>query len=174
MAAKRFPTQLHQRGIRKICDVVGRAVYRAKELLSDPDKSGGYFCLLDIKTGAILITTIIGSVDPAKAERYRQLAEEKALRLYRYYQLGMLHVSGWQSRNEANDEWGGSVLGNRYIYSFSGFPPLYDEAISLATAFQTNDMPVQRAENIMYFSTSPRSRDMMDHPARAITMALAA
>ncbi len=170
MASRSPVVRLQQRGIQKICATASRVVRLATTLLADPEKMGGYFCLLDRKTGVILIMTIIGSVDPSKAARYKRLAEEKALRLFDF-RLNFSHISSRVSANEAEDKWPGSVLGNRFIYSFSGFPPTYDEAISLATAFKTNDMPADRAESIM-FASSRRASEVMSHPARVIIKSL--
>lgn len=157
------PGNLYQQGIHRICETVNRAVSIASGILADPNKTGGYFCLLDIKTGAILITTIIGSVSPEKAAKYKRLAEEKALRLYERHIAWIDHVSSFQSANEVNEQYGGSVLGNRFIYAFSGFPAIYDEAIMLATAHKHQDMPAERRAKIIQFS-----RPSGDHPAPAI------
>lgn len=161
---------LHQRGILRICTTVNRAVSIASGMLADPAKTGGYFCLLDLRTGAILTTTIIGSVPPEKTLRYKWLAEEKALRLYRFHTLiDCRHVASYQSRNEPDDKWGGAVLGDRFIYSFSGFPEIYDEAISLAVAHKRKDMPKERRAKIVQFS-----RPLGDHPAPEIATKLCA
>lgn len=163
------PKKLHQRGIHRICETVNRAASIASSMLADPNKTGGYFCLLDIKTGAILITTIIGSVSPEKAAKYKRLAEEKALRLYELHIAWTGHVSSFQSADETSERYGGSVLGDRFIYSFSGFPPIYDEAVMLATAHKHQDMPAERRAKIIQFS-----RPSDDHPAPAIITKLAA
>ena len=153
MATSHDVVKLHQRGIRKICDMVGQAIGLATRSLADPTKTGGYFCLMDLQTGAILTTTIIGSVTPEKAIRYKWLAEEKALRLFRLHTLSASpHISSYQSKDEKEDKWGGSVLGNRFIYSFSGFPQIIDEIAMLATALNFGDMPLDRAQEIMLIS----------------------
>lgn len=172
MASKNPVIKLQQSGTRKIVKTVGHIVRLATKFLGDPNKTGGYFCLLEMRTGAILVITIIGSVDPSKAVLYRRYAEEKALRLYRNWQhTSTPHISSWQSRNEAENAWGGAVMGNRFIYSFSGFPELHDEGITLTTAFKLDDMPAKRAEDIMFHSCR-RMSDAMTHPARALIKAL--
>lgn len=158
MATGHDVVKVYQHGIRKICEMVGQVIGLVTKSLIDPTRTGGYFCLLDLQTGAILITTIIGSVHPDKAQKYKQFAEEKAIRLYHFYRFAcdscVPHISSYQSKNESEDKWGGSVLGNRYIYSFSGFPQIIDEIAMLATALELNDMPRDRAEEIMRLSAS--------------------
>lgn len=73
----------------------------------------------------------IGTVNPARAARYRQLAMEKILRLLSHPE----HQSSWQSRNSRLDRWGGAVVIGDFYLSFSGLPQeRADEAIVLLLA----------------------------------------
>lgn len=174
MASKSPFFTLHQHSAEKACKIAKRVTSLAIQQLADSSKMGGYFCLLDIQTGSILVTTIIGTVNSSKALKYKQLAEEKALRLHHLHIFGGSVISSYQSRNEEEEKWGGAVLGERFIYSFSGLPELHDECISLSIASVAGDIPTYRAEEIMSYSATFLGIHPTAHPARPIIAALAA
>ncbi len=111
--------------------ILGRANNAVQTaLMTLEDRTGGYFCLAE-QNGRILTLTLLGTIpDLEKAKKYRHFAEEKALRLAEHSR----HVSSWQSRDPKHDKWGGAIRTSNLIFSFSGFPELWDEALMLVTA----------------------------------------
>ncbi len=104
-------------------------------------KKGGYLALggyCDIPR-----TAKIGIVPPEKDEKYRRLAPEKV------YRVHLTHDdSSWLTRDEKQDRWGGAIRGRKFIYGFSGFPELWDEAIVLELAVILHDLSVRKAREI--------------------------
>ena len=115
---------------------INTIVQRACQLIGNSDKKGGYFCVTDLK-GSILLVMLIGEVAEEKIPRYSKVCIEKAQWLASHAD----HVSSWQSRNEAEDKWGGAIKTKDFIFSFSGLPEMWDEACMVAVAahFITRD-----------------------------------
>lgn len=105
-----------------------------KELPDWPDdRQGGYFCLAEGATGIPIVIIKIGETS-MKNERYLLFCIEKSRRLAGLPE----HRSSYESRNPDQDMWGGAVRVKKntddFIFSFSGFPELADEALMLLTA----------------------------------------
>lgn len=81
-------------------------------------RRGGCFCLMDRKTGQVLLLAFVGVPPREKMDKYQKFALEKAKRLFRYPE----HTTSWESRNPKKNQWGGAVAGEEFIYSFSGLP----------------------------------------------------
>lgn len=123
-----------EQALRSIIRAVGQAIPAFQGLPDWPkDRSGGYFCLAD-GAGVPIIIVKVGEPSIEKREKYRQFCIEKAARLAQFEG----HQSSWQSRDPDYDMWGGAVRikknDDEFIFSFSGFPELADEALMLLTA----------------------------------------
>jgi len=96
------------------------------------EKTGCMYCVLDRRTGEIVVgPTMLGEIsDPEKKDRYTELCQEKATRLLENPD----HALSWQSRDEANDKWGGAMDDGRYNWSVSGLTEEQDEALSIMGA----------------------------------------
>lgn len=124
-------------------------------------RRGGYICITERSSThnpnpIPLLVADIGVVDdPKKAAKYFALSQEKAARLI----VHPSHDSSWQSRNPDADQWGGAVVASSWIFSFSGFPEAFDEAVMLLLAQKLKhiDAPTARhiaghSNNIPFFS----------------------
>ena len=117
----------------------------ASRMDSANDKKGGYLALggyCDVPR-----TAKIGIVPPEKDEKYSRLAPEK---VYRVHLTG--DASSWLTRDEKQNRWGGAIRGRKFIYGFSGFPELWDEAIVLELAVILHDLSVRKAHEIAKMS----------------------
>lgn len=114
----------------EVFEAVSSAVgaYLTHRKNTDPTRKGGYCTIVERLTEEVITTFEVGKPAHAKAEWYRGLSVEKALRLLETNaQHG--HVTSGQSRNETNDKYAGAIIVEDYIFSFSGFAPdLADEA----------------------------------------------
>ncbi len=93
-------------------------------------KRGGCFCMMDAKTGQIVLLTLVGWVPEEKKLKYFLLAQEKAKRLFAHPQ----HLTSEESKNDGLEQYGGAIRGRKFIYSFSGLPAIGDSLISLKIA----------------------------------------
>lgn len=90
-------------------------------------KKGGWICIMD-PGGEIVVHEQIGEIGPEKPEKYQQVSKEKATRLRAHPE----HRTSWQSRNPEQGQWGGAIRTiDGWIFSFSGLPELWDEALML-------------------------------------------
>lgn len=138
--------------VQEILEVVTRAAKAAIEFCKkqkDP-RFGGYFCLGN-QSGEILLLSPVLEVVPEKVEKYRGFAEEKIVRLSRWTQ----HVSSWQSKNDVEFKFGGAIRGNKYLYSFSGFPEWVDESVTIITAKACDGLSDERVAEILRASGNP-------------------
>lgn len=126
---------------------------RGMDILSG-EEHGGYLCMLDAKTGEAVLLCPIGSMPKEKVAKYRANAKEKANRLFELSQTDPKQWSSWQSRDEANGKWGGAVRSATFIFSFSGFPQLVDEAFMLVLAMRFDGMPGGAADLIAQISSN--------------------
>ena len=101
----------------------------------------GYLTLMNGETGQIAFTLPFGEIPSEKIEKYFEYSQEKAERLFSIINMHlphMKHTSSFQSRNEAEQKYGGAIYLNCHtnisIFSFSGMPELIDEAMMLVLA----------------------------------------
>lgn len=131
------------------------AVTEAMLLIGDPRRRGGSFCLAEASTGKLMFVTLVGQIsDPAKAMKYFELCQEKAKRLYLNRSRG--HRTSWESRDEEQDRYAGAILGSELIFSFSGFPPDYDEAAMLVTAIMYGQLATNPAVELAAISQNDK------------------
>lgn len=115
----------------EIIERTNRFVELVRQTPSFPrDKDSGY-CVVKALEGRTLLAFQVGEVLAEKVEKYLRLANEKADRLATRTGLG--HKTSWQSR-DGLEKWGGAILANDLVLSFSGLPELADEAVMLWTA----------------------------------------
>lgn len=110
-------------------------------------KYGGFLCIMDRKKGKIIKTVLIGAVPAGKAARYESLAKEKAKRLFSHLNEG--HLTSYESRDPEADKWGGAILTENLILSFSGFPEDGDSFICLSTAHTLRDIKKEDEKRII-------------------------
>ena len=156
-------------------------VYRVLTPDLSPEKKGGYLTVgLDCMTSTFV--SPVGTYDPAKEEKYKELSGEKADRLYANWARDHSSVSSYQSKNPSvgkYGQWGGSVLfarrapsvikhGTRLtcdIVSFSGLPELGDEAVSFVLGFRLelgSGNYDELAKQIIGVSGNPSLRDLFN------------
>lgn len=97
----------------------------------------GYLTLMDGLSGEIIFTVPFGEMPDEKREKYFELSQEKAKRLFENFSK-KFHTTSFQSRDEENQQYGGAIYANyrsgAIILSFSGMPELIDEAMMIALA----------------------------------------
>ena len=100
----------------------------------------GYLTVMDGTNGEIIFTVPFGEIPKDKQEKYFELSQEKAHRLFSQVCMNLPdgHTSSFQSRNVDEDKYGGSIYLNLHstvlILSFSGMPELIDEAMMIVLA----------------------------------------
>jgi len=117
-------------------------------------RNSGSFVILDVQTPKI-IQVIIKEIPEEKKEKYVFLAKEKAERLAE----NPTHLSSYESRDEkyvflCNNQqwgkWGGAIrVNNYYIFAFSGFPELLDEAFVCFLAIKYEFMKADHFKKIL-------------------------
>ncbi len=142
--------RIGSRSFDEVFDAVSSAVgtYLTHRKNTDPTRKGGYCTIVDRMSEEVVATFEVGHPEHRKAERYRQLSVEKALRLLETNdKLG--HLTSWQSRDEQADKWGGAIIVGDYIFSFSGFAPdLVDEAVMILAARTLSFLNEGEAESL--------------------------
>ena len=100
----------------------------------------GYLTLMEAVNGEIVFTLPFGEIPEEKREKYYELSQEKATRLFSQVIMHLPngHTTSYESRNEEENKYGGAVYLHGYstsiILSFSGMPELIDEAMMLVLA----------------------------------------
>ena len=135
-------------------DLVVQAHYYLK-VRENQNRRGGYLTVLNWKRKEFVLCAKVGQVSKTKAWEHETMAREKAWRLVshtghetsfesrdpvaevRVYDESRMH---YPVRTEQWGHWGGAVRGNRYVFSFSGFPELLDEAMMFVLAIKHNDL----------------------------------
>lgn len=99
-------------------------------------KKGGYVSIFSIETKRLEFASLIGTIVPQeKWPAYSFNSEEKGTRLLvAHEELG--HMTSYESRDPDNGKWGGAIVADAFILSFSGLPEQADEAIMLIVAFE--------------------------------------
>jgi len=114
--------------VEKRHETINEIISWANELLPEESRrTGGYLTIRDARTNQILLILACGFIPQEKISKYLHLSQEKGHRLFNFPE----HNFSWESRNPANNEFGGALRGHRYIYSFSGHQEEIDETISL-------------------------------------------
>lgn len=117
--------------IEEIREVLPLMLEKLRAVSDFEGKDGGVFCLMEESTGRYIVEpTIIGQITNGKEDRYRELCQEKAVRL----RENKGDMSSWQSRDEKNDKWGGAISDGDHIWSFSGLTEYQDEALMIMSA----------------------------------------
>lgn len=98
---------------------------------SKPERRGGYLTVLVRGEPGFSLCSRVGVFidDP---EQYLAFSQEKAERLQGLWHQ---HLSSWQSRDPDKGRWGGAIIADQLIFSFSGLPEKVDEAVVTAAAY---------------------------------------
>jgi hypothetical protein len=94
------------------------------------ERNYGYFTVRSRQSGQVIFILRIGKCPPERAEKCLALSQEKGRRLFETKEL----ISSWQSRDPEQERWGGAIVTEEYILSFSGLPERADEALMLRFA----------------------------------------
>jgi len=121
-----------------------------------PHKKSGYLTIRQKADGKILLVAEIGNCPFSKAEKYLRLSLEKGERLFRHPK----HLSSWQSRDPEKEKYGGAIVTNEFILSFSGFREYLDEAMVLVLAEFLRWISREQAEKIAAISNNPFYREL--------------
>lgn len=159
MATTRTDGISFSKAIYEIEGVTTDAVKMVIAHLNDPNRQGGYFCLVEKEGNPLALPTLvlgIGAVPAEKGPKYIAFTQEKAKRLAEHLD----HVSSWQSRNPDEDKWGGAIVAGPYIFSFSGLPELADEAAMALAAVELDYMTIVQALAIADHSGNQLIRQM--------------
>lgn len=147
------------KAIYEIIGVTTDAVKMVIAHLNDPNRQGGYFCLVEKEGNPLALPTLvlgIGTVLTEKGPKYLAFAQEKARRLAEHSE----HQSSWQSRNEGEEKWGGAITASPFIFSFSGLPELADEAAMLLAAVELGHLEMAEALSITGWSDNQLFRQI--------------
>lgn len=90
-------------------------------------KSGGVISVRDGERGIILACSVVGNPPDEKIEKYFNFSFEKGKRLFD----NKGHLTSHESRDESKEQYGGAIVGEEVIVSFSGFPEKADSLFSL-------------------------------------------
>jgi hypothetical protein len=115
-----------------------------------PYKKSGYLTIRRKSDGEILLVIKIGDCPQIKAKKYFELSVEKGERLFHHQK----HISSWQSRDSEKGRWGGAIIANELIISFSGLPELIDEAAVILFAMFFGWISSKQAEKIAKISNN--------------------
>ena len=132
----------HKRAAQKLLDHLLKLTDETK-IAEISGKRGGVLCV-GRPDGCPKLCVTIGA--PAKEQEYRFVnnAIEKCCRLGSNTKLASSRVSA----NEDFGRYAGAILGDTWIYSFSGFPQDMDEVYSLALAAMLEDISSDNAMRI--------------------------
>jgi hypothetical protein len=144
--------------VEKVVATAQKIVTRAHRYLKVSENTkgqGGYLVVINHRSEELVLLAKVGQMSKEIAHKCETLAREKAWRLYN-------HVDDWTSFDSRDVEaevmvydysqpprlaytrpwgqWGGAVRGNRYIFSFSGFPEMLDEAMMFVLAIKMSEL----------------------------------
>ncbi|MEK7465355.1 MAG: hypothetical protein AAB631_01100 [Patescibacteria group bacterium] len=101
-------------------------------------RTGFCFALYGYPSRNLILKGMVGKVRDFKLEKYYELVDEKAKRLF---YRGPFHNSSYESREPEAGKYGGAVRGEHYILSISGMAREHeDEAIAMVTLILHKEM----------------------------------
>lgn len=115
---------------------------KVQAILKEKGSLGGYLCIAREEDGLPLAVILFGDMPREKCEGRLEFSQEKAKRLASHPD----HKTSWESRDPANNKWGGAIRGKKYIISVSGLPEELDEVVSALFAYAINDLDVEDAK----------------------------
>lgn len=134
--------------------IVTRA-HRFLKISENTKRQGGYLVVINHRSEELVLLAKVGQISKEIAHKCETLAREKAYRLCNYVDdwtsfdsrdveaRVAVYDYSWPLRpayTEPWGQWGGAVRGNRYIFSFSGFPELLDEAMMFTLAIKMGEL----------------------------------
>lgn len=119
---------------------VARHIFTAAENLlcqsGQSDKRGGYCAVFENEISNPGLLFHIGESPQDKLGKRIEVALEKGRRLQNWPE----HLTSFQSRNHNVGCWGGAIRGRNFIFSFSGLPELWDEAVTFVLAIRLRQL----------------------------------
>lgn len=100
-------------------------------------RSGGAISVRDNIKSTCLACSRVGKPPDKKIEKYFDFSLEKGKRLFEHKD----HLTSHESRNKRKEQYGGAIMGDDVIVSFSGFPEKADSLFSLVV--------LQRCEGVL-------------------------
>ncbi len=137
--------------------VVNRAIQIANR--GGEGRTGAYVCIIDHRTGQMILHALIGHGTPEKIAKWRELSLEKATRLLNNLPLG--HETSEESMDEARSMYPGAIMGNDYIFSLSGMKAMDDEATMFRTAIALGQRNRRQTLKRISSSRNPRLRPLL-------------
>jgi hypothetical protein len=105
-------------------------------------RRGGCYCMMDARTGKIVLLVLLGEFAYEKRDKYMAFAAEKCARLYAHPE----HWTSAESANDAAEQYAGAIRGRQYLHSFSGLPSEGDSLLSLLSAENLGDISKQNRQ----------------------------
>ncbi|MCX6785106.1 MAG: hypothetical protein NTV81_04235 [Candidatus Komeilibacteria bacterium] len=110
------------------------------EANDNANRFGGYVTVIefdpnypqDITRYRLIVSARCGAPSPDKSLKYRQLADEKAFRLLGHLIFG--HLTSRESSDPSIEKYPGAIVADGYVFSFSGLPADFDEAVCAVVA----------------------------------------
>lgn len=132
-----------------------QAAFEANDrLLSDPKigpvlsakgRSGGYLCIAN-HHGVPILVAQIGDIAEDRRVGCLGNAMEKAARLG----VRSGHVMSRQSRDPANERYGGAIRGTLHIFSFSSYPEDLDELLMMSVAARVGELTREQVWQMLH------------------------
>jgi len=145
-----FTAKVVEKVIEKTGEIVNILVKNYPELATSKGilKKGGYVSIYSLGAKRLEFVSIVGKPVPQeKWSAYSYNSEEKGARLIStHFELG--HMTSYESRDPDNGKWGGAIVADNYILSFSGLPEQADEAVMMAVAIELDLLSLINAEDI--------------------------
>lgn len=173
MEEKNDDFEIRDQPVSKILDIASQIVATSVKIPGNeaPERQGGYLVVRNKISGVPLLIERVGKCPVSNVKRYHNLALEKGERLGNT-RLTSGHISSYQSRDTQNDKWGGAILTEDLIISFSGLKELFDEAVVLVLAIRMHWLEIREAEAITEISGNTFVKPLYNKSVSAIEMIL--
>lgn len=149
-------------GVRQLARILSRItpVFESAMMqMKAPNRKGAALTIMNIDKEMIFsFTTFVGRPAADKKEKYWNLSIEKSERLLTFPK----HLSSFQSKDESKDRYGGAIRTELLLIGVSGFPELWDEAVSLVLAAIGGATTFEQAEYIASISRNPYFKPLFE------------
>jgi len=131
---------------------------RALQLIGDATRTGAVLTIVGVSEESLFeLRCMLGTAPADKRAKYWAFSMEKAQRLLAHPN----HDSSFESRNEAELQYGGAVRAQTCIISLSGLPEKWDEAVTLVLACRTGVMDEKKAGLIAQANQNPHFKELL-------------
>ncbi len=141
--------------LRTVMDIAeGLIPYINNKNPDGPTRTGGVLRVWQrVDEGGPYLEVLMCSIGElgVKLPTYLQFSLEKGERLITHPD----HVSSWQSRDEAAEQYGGAIRCGPFVLSFSGLPEAWDETVLLLAAAKLSLTDAAQEYAILTVSANP-------------------